>query len=74
MPNSGMNLPQIDFNKFKDWALLGLLSGGIFILWQMKENVSLLNTRIEIMVETQHYANKSINDHEARIRSLESNK
>lgn len=64
----------VDFNKFKDWALLGLLSGGVFILWQMKENVSQLNTRIEIMVETQHYDRKEINDHEARIRAIEQNK
>lgn len=61
----------MNFDKFKEWVLLSLLTGAVYILWQMKENVSSLNTKIEIVIDHQIYDRKEITDHESRIRGLE---
>lgn len=68
----------MDFNAFKDWALLALLSGGVFILWQSKEvgkevkddlkelknGVNALNTKIAVTIER-------MDGHEKRIEKVE---
>ncbi len=59
------------FSNFIEWSFLGIMSGGVIILWQMKESLSLLGTRIEVLVTQHEEAKNDINDHESRIRTLE---
>jgi len=61
----------LTFSKFVQWAFLGILAFGVQILWQMKESVSSLNTKIEVLVTEQSYVKATTVDHEGRIRLLE---
>lgn len=54
----------MDFNAFKEWAFLGMLSGGVIILWQMKNEMSELNTKIALIIQR-------TDNHEKRIEKLE---
>ena len=54
----------MDFNSFKDWAFLGLLSGGVWILYALKGSVDQLNISIAVVIER-------MNNHEKRIDKLE---
>lgn len=58
----------MDFIAFKDWAFLGILSGGIcagcYILWELKKSVDALNIQIAIIIER-------TDNHEKRIEKLE---
>lgn len=54
----------MDFLAFKDWTLLGLLTGGVYILWQLKASVDQLNVQIAVVIER-------MNNHEKRIEKLE---
>lgn len=54
----------MDFAAFKDWALLGLLGGGVYILWQLKDAVSALNIQVAVIIER-------TSSHEKRIENLE---
>lgn len=61
----------MNFDAFVQWGFLGLVSGGVFILWQMKESMNNLNTKIEVLITQHEEARKDIDDHEDRIRKLE---
>lgn len=61
----------MDFTKFMEWVFLAVLSGGVYILWLLKEQVAGLNTKIEVLFATQQAAGDSIKDHETRIRLIE---
>lgn len=61
----------LSFHGFIEWAFLGVVSGGVYILWQMKESVSSLNTRIEVLIQQHKESRKDIDDHESRLRQLE---
>lgn len=61
----------MQFANFMEWAFLGLTSGGVYILWQMKESMSQLNSKIEVLIEKHEQAREDIDDHESRIRYLE---
>ena len=54
----------IDFNSFKDTAMLILLSGGLYILRGIKESVDALNINVAVIIE-------KTNNHEKRIEKLE---
>lgn len=58
----------MDFNAFKDWALLGILSLGLtgfaYILWELKKSVDLLNIQIAVIIQR-------TDGHEERIKKLE---
>jgi hypothetical protein len=58
----------MDFAAFKDWALLGLIAGGIWLLFdvlkKLLNSVELLNERVAVVIE-------KTNDHELRIEKLE---
>lgn len=54
----------MDFNAFKDWAFLGVLSSGVYILWGIKSSVDELNIKIAVVVSR-------IDTHEKRIEKLE---
>ena len=62
------------FHKFIEWAFLGIVASGVGVLWQMKESVNQLNTKIEVIVVTQMQTVKEVSDHEMRIRLIEKNK
>lgn len=59
------------FTEFMEWAFLGVVTGGVYILWQMKESLTHLNTKIEVLITQHEQSRKDIDDHEERIRSLE---
>lgn len=61
----------MQFNAFIEWAFLGLVGSGVVILWQMKESMATLNSKIEILIVKHESARKDIDDHEDRIRNLE---
>lgn len=61
----------MSFSQFQEWAFLGIISGGVLILWQMKESVNALNSKIEILIVQHEQARKDIEDHEGRLRHLE---
>lgn len=63
----------MQFGSFIEWAFLGLVSGGIYILYQMKESMSNLNEKIGILITQHEQARKDLDDHEDRIRELERN-
>jgi len=54
----------MDFNQFKDMLMLGLASGGIYILKGLKESVEKLTIEIAVGVER-------MDNHEKRIDKLE---
>ena len=61
----------MQFGAFIEWAFLGLVGSGVVILWQMKESMATLNSKIEILIVKHESARKDIDDHEYRIRNLE---
>lgn len=58
----------MDFSAFKDWALLGLLGGGLYLLIDILKDISnsikTLNEQIAVVI-------KKTDDHEKRIEKLE---
>lgn len=61
----------LNFSEFVQWAFLALVSGGVYILWQMKESISSLNTKMEVLIVRQEKLDLGQDDHEKRIRNLE---
>jgi pyrimidine operon attenuation protein/uracil phosphoribosyltransferase len=62
----------MQFNAFVEWVFLGVISSGVYILWQMKESVNHLNAKIEVLIVQHEMARKDLDDHEVRLRELES--
>lgn len=56
----------MDWLAFKDWVLLGLLGGGVYILYEMKKSVDKLNISIAVVISR-------MNNHEKRLDKLEEN-
>ncbi len=58
----------MDFGAFKDWALLGLIGGGLYLLLdvlkEMKNSLLSLNDKIALIIER-------TNNHEERLEKLE---
>lgn len=61
----------MNFSSFIEWAFLAVVSGGVIVLWQMKESVSDLNAKISVLIAEHQQSKETIKDHESRIRSLE---
>lgn len=61
----------MQFGAFIEWAFLGLVGGGVAILWQMKESMNTLNEKISVLIYQHEQARQDIDDHETRIRDLE---
>jgi hypothetical protein len=55
----------MDFNAFKEWVFLGLLAGGVHILYSLKQSVEELNVKMAVIIE-------KTGNHEKRIENLES--
>lgn len=58
----------MDFSAFKEWVFLGVVSSGVYILWQMKENMSQMNAKLEVLIVRHESAEQKIDDHETRLR------
>jgi hypothetical protein len=61
----------MQFSEFIQWSFLGLVSAGVYIMWQMKESMTTLNNKIEVLIVKHELADLRINDHESRIRDME---
>jgi hypothetical protein len=56
----------MDFNQFREWAFLTVITGGVGIMWGLKKSVEELNIKIAVIIE-------KIDTHEKRISRLEEN-
>jgi hypothetical protein len=54
----------MEFNAFKEWVFLGVITSGTYILWQLKQSVEHLNCKIAVIIE-------KIDTHDKRITKLE---
>lgn len=58
----------MDFSAFKDWALLALITGGLYmlvdILKDIRNSIVLLTDKVAVVIE-------KTNNHEIRIEHLE---
>jgi hypothetical protein len=61
----------VDFVQFKEWVFLGVLSGGVLILWQMKEKIKQINYKLEVLLVVNTNTRESVKDHEIRLRKIE---
>lgn len=61
----------MNFSQFLEWGFLGLISGGVIILWQMKESLVHLNSKIEVLIVQHENLKNNVDDHEGRLRQLE---
>jgi len=52
------------FSSFMEWAFLGMLAGGVTILWQMKNSMQEMNVKLAVILER-------IDGHEKRLTRLE---
>ncbi len=64
----------MQFKDFKDWILLGLITCGIYILWDMKKSVESLNMSVAVVIERSAWQEKLLNTHEERLHALEKEK
>lgn len=64
----------MQFSQFVEWGFLGLLTCGIYILWDMKRTIADLNTHIVVIIEKVSRHEKEIESHDARIRDIELHK
>jgi hypothetical protein len=53
---------------------MGLLTAAVYVLWDMKKSVELLNTSVATVIERSVWQEKQLNLHEDRIRDLEKGK
>ncbi len=61
----------MDFTMFMQWAFLGIISGGVVAMFQLKNSVQQLNDRVLILVEKTIWHEKELEKHEMRISKLE---
>lgn len=63
------------FNKFVEWAFYAILSGAavtsVSILSRLSDSVSTLNIQVATILEKSNWIQKSIDDHDSRLKVLE---
>ena len=59
------------FSNFVEWAFLGLISCGVYILWYMKKTLADLNTHVVVIIEKVSRHEKEIEEHDKRLREIE---
>lgn len=64
----------MQFSQFMEWAFLGLLTCGIYILWDMKRTISDLNMHVVVIIEKVSRHEREIEDHDKRLRDIEIHK
>jgi hypothetical protein len=57
----------MDFVAFKDWALLGLLTCGVYIMYLVLVSLERLNVKMAVVIER-------LSNHDKRIERLEKKK
>jgi hypothetical protein len=57
----------MDFVAFKDWALLGLLTCGVYIMYLVLVSLDRLNVKMAVVIER-------LSNHDKRIERLEKKK
>lgn len=55
----------------KDWALLGLITVGVYLLYDMKKSVEVLNVQVAVVIEKASRSEQVLNQHDERLRLLE---
>lgn len=61
----------LNFSGFKDWILLGLLTIGVYILWDMKKSVESLNVSVAVVLERTTHHDSRINNIDLRLNAVE---
>lgn len=61
----------MQFNEFIQWSFLGLVSGGVVILWQMKASMNDLNTKLAVFVERLGHHQEKLESFEIRLNTIE---
>lgn len=61
----------MEFNALKDWVFLGILTCGVYILWDLKKSMENLNEKIATIIEKTLWHEKAIEEHSERIKLLE---
>lgn len=59
--------------EFKDWAMLGLLTAGVGIFWDLNKGVERLNVTMAVITEKVINTEKVIDRHDTRLNALEKN-
>lgn len=61
----------MEFNEFIQWAFLGVVTGGVWILYQMKSSMNELNTNLAVIVERLEHHQEKLQGIEVRLRDIE---
>lgn len=61
----------MEFNEFIQWAFLGVVTGGVWILYQMKSTMNELNIKLAVFVERLEHHQEKIDGMEFRLREIE---
>lgn len=65
----------MEFSQFIQWAFYGFISFGAYsaikILGELKDNVSLLNEKLAVVLEKTAWHEKQIMDHGDRLKTVE---
>lgn len=61
----------MEFNEFIQWAFLGVVTGGVWVLYQMKGSMNELNIKLAVFVERLEHHQEKIDGMELRLRDIE---
>lgn len=61
------------FAEFQQWAFLGIVTYGTYVLREMNKNMASLNEKVAVLMAGHEESGKKFDDHESRIRTLEQN-
>lgn len=61
----------MNFTVFKDWLVTGLLVCGLYILWDMKQSVDILNRQVAVVLEKSSWFEKYNEQQDRRLDKLE---
>jgi hypothetical protein len=54
----------MQFQNFVEWAFLGVVSGGVYVLWRIHDSLNELNVKVAVVIS-------QMESHERRISDLE---
>jgi hypothetical protein len=60
----------MNWDKFRDWMMLGLLTVGVYIFGDLNKNVQSLNVTMAIVTEKVMHHEKRIDKHEGDLDKL----
>jgi hypothetical protein len=61
----------MEFSAFIQWAFLGVVSGGVVILYQMKSSMNDLNVKLAVFVERLEHHQEKLDRLENRLDTME---